>query len=162
MTVNRGYQHEDINIIDYALTTPAGSKVDLRGPVPDLDKPYIVALGAAQTFGRFVERPYSAIIQEKTGMPVLNLGMSGAGPSFFLLRPELMSLINRSALAIVQVMSGRSTSNSRMTVEVNQGVVRPVNAPKTERAEFAEIDVLICDRAVDSNSGVGACAERAR
>jgi hypothetical protein len=138
MGVNQGYQHDDLRIIDYGLSQLPGTDLLVRGPVPDLNKPYIVALGAAQTFGRFVHRPYSDLVAEQTGLPVLNLGMSGAGPSFFLLRPNVISIINRATLAIVQVMSGRSSSNSRVTVSVNQGVVRPVDAPATVHGEFAE------------------------
>ena len=84
---------------------------ELRGPIPDLSKPYIVCVGAAQTFGRFCNDPFPHRLSKALNFPVLNLGLAGAGPRAFL-DPELLSLINRAEFAVVQVLSGRSESNS--------------------------------------------------
>lgn len=137
--MNNGYQLEDSKILDYSLWRIPGVGIDLRGPVPALKAGgYIVAIGAAQTFGRFVSKPYATLLSERLGVPVLNLGVSGAGPSFFLQRPELLDVINRAKLAIVQVMSGRSSTNSKLEVQANQGVVKRVGAPAEEKGMFAE------------------------
>jgi hypothetical protein len=134
--VSTGYQHDDRTIIDYGLW-PLGDQL-LRGPAPDLDRPYFSALGAAQVFGRFVERPFPALLADGLGLPALNLGMSGAGPDFFLQRPELIEAVNRGRFAVVQLMSGRSVANSRYVPGVNQGVSierdRPDDPPRF--AEF--------------------------
>jgi len=137
--LNRGYQVEDHRLVDYALWTPAGLDCALRGPAfePEPGR-YIVVMGAAQTFGRFVAEPYAHTLARELGMPVLNLGISGAGPGFFLQRPEMLALVNQSRLAIVQVMSGRSVSNSRFTVQPNQGLVRLADGDGTDPPRFAE------------------------
>lgn len=123
--VNVGYQREDERVIDYGLWRLDGLDSDMRGPPLDL-RPgeYAVALGAAQTFGRFVLHPYTELLSARIGLPVLNLGFSGAGATFFLERPVLMQAINEARFAIVQAMSGRSVSNSRFEVHINQGQVR--------------------------------------
>jgi len=137
--VNRGYQHDDERIVDYELWRLPGTDLDLRGPKPaSMPADYFVALGAAQTFGRFVRMPYVNMLGEQLGMDFLNFGFSGAGPSYFFERPVLMDLINRSKFAIVQVMSGRSVSNSRFVVQANQGVVKPVGAGQKEPWIFAQ------------------------
>ena len=69
-----------------------------------------MCVGAAQTFGRFVKRPFPAILQQKLGAPFVNCGLGGVGPRFWL-QPDLVAALNKSRLVVVQVMSGRSASN---------------------------------------------------
>jgi hypothetical protein len=107
-----GYQARDEHIIDYKLEklTP---RFWVRGPKPPLERgTYFVCMGAAQTFGRFCERPYPTILSEELGLPVLNLSAAGAGPLFFLRRPGLLRHANRARFVVVQIMSGRSEKNS--------------------------------------------------
>ena len=133
--VNRGYQRDDINILDYELWKLGDQ--ELRGPAPDLQKPYFAVMGAAQVFGRFVENPFANILSKSIGLPALNLGMSGAGPNFFLQRPELMEAASKARFVIVQLMSGRSISNSCLVTAPNQGVLSSRLDPD-ERPIFAE------------------------
>lgn len=125
--VNSGYQRDDLAIIDYQLWELEGQR--LRGPAPDPDQPYFSALGAAQVFGRFVPKPFPALVSEAVGLPTLNLGLSGAGPSFYLRRPGLIEAANRGRFAIVQLMSGRSVSSRWIATGENQGVGRLRDQP---------------------------------
>lgn len=119
--VNGGYQRDDQNILDYAMWQLGDQK--LRGPQPDRDRPFFATIGAAQVFGRFVPKPFPDLIADEIGMGALNLGMSGAGPSFFLQREEMIAAANRAQFVIVQLMSGRSVNNSRAVLANNQGVM---------------------------------------
>jgi hypothetical protein len=107
------YQLRDYEVIDYQMYT-LGESLRFRGPqISNLETgKYIVCIGAAQTFGCFCSRPFPTILQEEFNLPVLNLGLGGVGPYFFLKYPELFEYINKAKFAIVQVMSGRSESNS--------------------------------------------------
>ncbi|MEA2626355.1 MAG: hypothetical protein QOD06_2400 [Candidatus Binatota bacterium] len=108
-----GYELRDWEVVDYHSFPLDGTDFWFRGPRPaHLDAgEYIVCLGAAQTYGCFCAQPFPALLQQRLGRPVLNLGYGGAGPLFFLRRPELIEYVNRSRLAIVQVMSARSEDN---------------------------------------------------
>jgi hypothetical protein len=107
-----GYQHRDHHIVDYQMFSLL-PRLDVRGPKPPLDPgSFFACLGAAQTFGRFCERPFPTILSEELDLPVLNLGAAGAGPLFFVRRPRLLEYVNRARFAIVQVMSARSEDNS--------------------------------------------------
>lgn len=112
-----GYQARDWDVVDYEMYEHSGSHLWFRGPRPgNLERGrYVVCLGAAQTFGCFVQRPYPALLQSALGIPVVNLGYGGAGPRFYARHPELLSLINGAAIVIVQVMSARSEDNSRFS-----------------------------------------------
>jgi hypothetical protein len=117
---HRGYQSQDAHFIDYVLyELPGGSGV-FRGPPITRDE-YLACVGAAQTFGRFVQTPFPRQISNALGVDALNLGRGGAGPTFPLNNPRLMTYINRARLAIVQVFSGRSQSNSLFKT-VNDGM----------------------------------------
>ena len=109
-----GYQDRDAEIVDYQLADLAGVGPGIRGPIPPLDAGgYFTCLGAAQTFGALVERPFPTLLSEELDLPVLNLGVAGAGPRYFVEHPVLVDHANAGRLAIVQVMSGRSEDNER-------------------------------------------------
>ena len=117
------YQEPDWRVVDYEVFCLDPHIIDisrdcplrLRGPRPaSLEKgEYFVCLGAAQTFGRFCPRPFSTILQERLSLPVLNISHGGAGPSFFARCGErLFEYLNDARFVVLQVMSGRSESNS--------------------------------------------------
>lgn len=109
-----GYQQRDYDIVDYQMFSLAGTNLWFRGPQPQYLEPgqYFTCLGAAQTFGCFCDHPFPTLLQAQLGMPALNLGYGGAGPYFFLKHPQVLEYINNSKFVVVQVMSGRSESNS--------------------------------------------------
>ncbi|MEO0917700.1 MAG: DUF6473 family protein, partial [Pseudomonadota bacterium] len=43
---------------DYGMRALPGSRLKVRGPVPDFDKPFVSVLGGTETFGKYVARPY--------------------------------------------------------------------------------------------------------
>ena len=121
--MTEGYAEVDCEVVDYQLycldpaVTDRQTKTELllRGPEPqNLEEgKYFVCIGAAQTLGRFCEKPYPTLLQAKLGLQVLNLGRGGAGPSFFSRdNSRLLEYINGARFAVVQVMSGRSAGNS--------------------------------------------------
>lgn len=103
------YQDWDIEIIDYDMYTLQG--LDLRGPALT-QSDYIAYLGAAQTFGRYCHNPFPTLLGQQLQVGTLNLGSGGKGPQYYLQNPQALDLINNAKLAVVQVMSGRSISNS--------------------------------------------------
>jgi hypothetical protein len=123
LTVAAEYQEPDWRVVDYEAFCLDSEIIDIsrdcplriRGPRPvSLEKgEYFVCLGAAQTFGRFCLRPFPTILQERLSLPVLNISHGGAGPSFFSRGGErLFEYLNNARFVVLQVMSGRSESNS--------------------------------------------------
>lgn len=117
------YQVTDWQVADYQLYCLDEALLDrqtntpilLRGPKPEsLNKgDYFVCIGAAQTFGRFCEKPYPILLQNRLEISALNISRGGAGPSFFSKDNEkLLEYCNNSQFVIIQVLSGRSESNS--------------------------------------------------
>ncbi|MAF14000.1 MAG: hypothetical protein CMI53_03860 [Parcubacteria group bacterium] len=116
--------------MDYQTHTLKNSEIGFRGPkIASLKKSeYFVCVGAAQTFGCFCEKPYPTLLQEKLQKPVLNFGVGGAGPSFFLLHDELLKYINNAKFVIVQVMSGRSENNALFNTLAGAGGILTKNS----------------------------------
>jgi LPS sulfotransferase NodH len=106
------YQSNDGHFINYDYKLCAEVDEFVRAPLPDLNKPFFTCLGAAQTLGRFAKEPYPELLSNKLGMQSLNLGRGGVGPEYYLQRPKLLEVVNKSEFVILQVMSGRSVSNS--------------------------------------------------
>jgi len=108
-----GYEARDWEVVDYHMYELDGTGLRFRGPRLERlpTDGYFVCIGAAQTFGCLCERPFPVLLQDRLGLPALNLGYGGAGPSFFLKHAALLEYINKARFAVVQVMSGRSESN---------------------------------------------------
>lgn len=143
-----GYVNRDWEIVDYQLYELRATGLiaegshRVRGPRPDglSEGRFVACLGAAQTFGALCDRPFPALLREKLETPFLNLGFGGAGPSFFLRNGELLELVNKSRLAVIQVMSGRSVSNSLFESNGTDFLIRRDNGKKVAAGDaFSEL-----------------------
>jgi len=124
--VGQGYQDRDYELIDYELYELSGFARPFRGPQPkSLDRgTFGICVGAAQTFGCYTPQPFPQLLSEALGLPVMNMGVAGAGPSFFLRRNHFVDLINQSGFAVLQIMSGRSESNSLLESAGGEMLIR--------------------------------------
>lgn len=134
-----GYQRTDRACFDYRLWYLPDVRVPIRGPRISLESraPYISFLGAAQTFGRFCHHPFPQRVGQFLEIASLNLGISGAGPRRYSTSASLMSHINRSLFAVVQVMSARSADTDLLKTQQNQGVVTFQSGPLAGKSMLA-------------------------
>lgn len=118
-----GYQSVDRWAYDYDLWFADEGRLAFRGPGTDLRQSNLLTfIGAAQTFGRFVDRPFPEMFRPFSKLPVANLGVSGAGPERYLNDPFLRDVLSRSRYVFIQAMSGRSVSAGVFKVGGNNGV----------------------------------------
>jgi hypothetical protein len=135
-----GYQGTDRDVIDYDLWFHEDDlHMALRGPRGDLEAAgAICCIGAAQTFGRFVERPFAQQIGDILNRRVLNLGFSGAGPEFYLKRPVLMNCLEQADMVVVQSMSARSVTAGLFETQSNNGVSKFLSGPRAGETHLAQ------------------------
>lgn len=134
-----GYQETDRKVIDYDLWFLDEGRLALRGPRVGFEgTDYICFIGAAQTFGRFVARPFPLQVGNLLGRTAVNLGFSGAGPEFFLGQPVLTDIIRNAAVLIIQSMSARSVSAGLLRVGGNNGVSTFLDGPRKGETMLAE------------------------
>lgn len=107
------YQFFDWECYRYDLYQAEGIG-NLRGPDPRPLRPggYMTAIGAAQTFGRFVDNPFTHQLRRATGMRMFDLSTSAVAPAYFTTHGQIMDIINNSALCVVQMTAARSCGNS--------------------------------------------------
>ncbi|KGF72797.1 hypothetical protein DO97_04790 [Neosynechococcus sphagnicola sy1] len=144
-----GYQKRDLEVVDYQLyplLSPVSKRVFVtRGPRPLTLEPdqYFACIGPASTFGCYCEKPYGTLLQERLGLPTLNLGFAGAGPDYFLRnQKDLLGYINHARFAIVLVMSGRSESNSLFESIFGTGMYRRISDGQQIAASNAYEELL--------------------
>lgn len=89
----------------------SGSKLWFRGPANALDGPYVACVGMDETFGRFVEHPYPAVLQDKLRKTCVNLGSLFSGVDAILGDDGLLELINGGQMCILQLPEVHGQSN---------------------------------------------------
>ncbi|WP_415234686.1 DUF6473 family protein [Pseudorhodobacter sp.] len=105
------YAYPGEGSLDYYPCHYGASKLVFRGPKKSLSKPYVVAIGGTETYGKFVPRPYAAVLESITGRGVVNLGWMNAGPDVFLNDFEVLDIASRAEVTIVQVLGAQNLSN---------------------------------------------------
>lgn len=125
--------------LDYFPCHYGQSRAVFRGPQRDLSGPYIVALGGSSTFGKYVARPYPALVEQATGHPVANLGGLNTGPDFYLSDPAALRVASRARLAVVQITGADALSNPFYTVHARRND-RFLAATPALRALYPEVD----------------------
>jgi hypothetical protein len=113
------YSKRDYELVDYQYySLPEIPHLRFRGPqIPAADLAsgnYFSCLGGAQTHGVYIQKPYPNLLAEKLGLPALNLSLGGCGPGVYLMAEGMIDVINRGRFVIMQVMTARNDSNSRM------------------------------------------------
>ncbi len=113
--------------LDYCLYRFEQSKIRFRGPRPDLSRPYCMFLGANETFGKFVPRPFTRVLQHKLGMPCANFSAVNAGVDFYLQDPSVLLATVKARVTIVAVTGAHNMSNRFYSVHPrhNDRFVKP-------------------------------------
>lgn len=125
--------------LDYAPCQYRGSRLYFRGPQRNLGHPYVAVLGGTETYGKFIERPYSALVEERLGMPCVNLGVPNGSVDAFINDPAVKDMVAHAALTVVQVMGAQAMSNRFYTVHPRRND-RFLRAATVLRALYPEVD----------------------
>lgn len=120
------YSDRDREVVDYQnYALPGVSVWKFRGPRPALEKGrYFSAIGAAQTLGVLIQKPYPTLLAEELGLEAVNMGLGGGSPSAFADEPALIDVVNNGKFLILQVMRASAEANSRFTPTRQLGLVR--------------------------------------
>lgn len=125
--------------LDYFPCRYGTSRLVFRGPRRDLSRPYIAVLGGTETYGKFVEKPFPALIEAETGLRMVNLGLANAGVDVFLKDPDVLEIISNARATIVQITGAQNLSNRYYTVHPRRND-RFVGASHQLKAIFREVD----------------------
>jgi hypothetical protein len=81
-----------------------------------LDRDYIAFLGGVETYGKFIETPFPALVEKRLAMPCVNFGVQNAGVDLYLNDHTLMDLVAQAQAKVVQVTGSHCMSNRYYSV----------------------------------------------
>ncbi|MWD29067.1 hypothetical protein E0K89_016435 [Aquicoccus sp. SCR17] len=97
--------------LNYFPCRYGGSRLLFRGPRRDLSGAYLAFLGGTETYGKFLPRPYPAVVEQALGLPCVNLGGVNAGVDLYLRDPALQALASGAVATVVQLTGAQNLSN---------------------------------------------------
>jgi hypothetical protein len=125
--------------IDYSPYRFERSKLQFRGPRPDLNEPFVAFLGSTETYGKFIARPFPAQIERRLGMACANFGCMNAGVDVFLGDPPTLEACSAARVTVVAVMGAHNLTNRFYAVHPRRND-RFIRASAFMKTVFQEVD----------------------
>lgn len=105
------YLSRGASAIDYMPCRYKMSKNVFRGPQRGLTGDYIAVLGGSKTYGKFVDSPFSDLLESRIEKECVNLGCLNGGIDVFVSDPVLNDVCNNAHATIIEIMGAASLSN---------------------------------------------------
>lgn len=125
--------------LDYYPCRYGNSKLLFRGPRSKLDEDFIAFLGGSETYGKYVEQPFSDLTGSALGMTSVNLGCVNAGIDVFNAEEAVWEVCSKAKLTVVQVMGAQNMSNRLYSVHPRRND-RFLKASKLMGTIYREVD----------------------
>lgn len=125
--------------LDYLPCRYGASKLLFRGPRRDLTKPYLAFVGATETYGKFVGKPFPALVEDALGVTCANFGQINAGIDAFSTDPFVMDAACGAEIAVIQVMGAQNMTNRFYAVHPRRND-RFVSTSTLLRTIYREVD----------------------
>ncbi|MCB6177641.1 DUF6473 family protein [Rhodobacter sp. Har01] len=133
------FVHPGDGALDYFSCHYGMSRLTFRGPRRDLTGEYLAMLGGTVTHGRFVIAPFPALVEERLGVPVANLGVPNAGPDVYLGDRGVGEVAGAAHLAVLQVLGAQNQTNRFYTVHPRRND-RFIAATPLLRSMYRDVD----------------------
>jgi len=105
------YDYPGEGALDYYPCRYGKSKLLFRGPRRDLERAYVAVLGGTETYGKFVPVPYPVLVEEATGIRMVNLGCVNAGLDVYVNDPVVVEIAAGAQATVVQIVGAQNLSN---------------------------------------------------
>ncbi len=125
--------------LDYMPCRYGTSKLLFRGPKRRLAGRYAAFLGGTETYGKFIETPFPALVEAQSGLPCVNLGWPNAGLDVLVNDTEMLRAASRAAVTVLQVPGAQNLSNRYFSVHPRRND-RFVQASPLLRGMFGDVD----------------------
>ncbi|MCX7646235.1 MAG: DUF6473 family protein [Rhodobacteraceae bacterium] len=131
-------------VLDYLPCRYGTSKLLFRGPRRKLEDSYVAVIGGTETYGRFVQQPYPALLEGLCGRRTVNFGYVNAGVDVFLQDETVMGLCAGAEVTIVQLLGAQNLTNRFYTVHPRRNdrllSVSPLLGALYRDLDFAEFN----------------------
>lgn len=105
------YDYPGEGALDYYPCRYGKSKLLFRGPRRDLERAYVAVLGGTETYGKFVPVPYPVLVEETTGIRMVNLGCVNAGLDVYVNDPAVLEIAAGAQATVMQIVGAQNLSN---------------------------------------------------
>ena len=133
------YEHPGDGALDYFPCRYGHSKLLFRGPRRRLDGTYCAVLGGSETYGKYVQDPYPALLENNLHVPMVNFGYMNAGADVFLNEPVIIDACNHARVTVIQLLGAHNMSNRFYAVHPRRND-RFVRASQLMKTIFREVD----------------------
>jgi hypothetical protein len=133
------YQAPGPQGLDYKPCRYGASRLTFRGPARSVDKPFIAFLGSTETYGKYVPKPFPALVEERMGTSCINLGCVNAGHDVYLNDPYVMELAGQARICVLQISGAQNMSNRFYTVHPRRND-RFLKASRFMQQIFRDVD----------------------
>ena len=133
------YERLGDSALDYFPCRYGTSKLLFRGPRRKLDGAYCAVLGGTETYGKFIQSPYPALVEAATGIAMVNFGCVNAGVDVYVNDPAVIEACVKARVTVVQVTGALNTSNRFYSVHPRRND-RFLRASTLLKAIYREVD----------------------
>ncbi|OWY13568.1 hypothetical protein B6V73_17430 [Thioclava sp. JM3] len=133
------FEYTGDGALDYFPCRYGKSKLLFRGPRRALQGDFIAAMGGTETYGKFVEHPWPALLEARLEMPVVNFGYLNAGIDVFLHEPQLAAASDAAQVTVIQLLGAQNMSNRFYAVHPRRND-RFLRASSLMRSIFGGVD----------------------
>ena len=134
-------KHEKIvtGDLSYSPCRYGNSRMLFRGPRKRLDLPYLAFIGGTETYGKFIEKPYPALVEKAMRQTCVNFGCVNGGIDAFVNDPTVMGICADADLTVVQIMGANYLSNRFYSVHPRRND-RFLRASSVMQAIYNDVD----------------------
>lgn len=125
--------------LDYIPCRYNGSDLYFRGPKQALKKGYCAVIGGTETYGKFIEDPYPALLADLSGRTIVNLGYGNAGAGLYLGDAGVLTICKNADTTIIEITGAQNISNKYYSVHPRRND-RFVGASKALHSLYPEVD----------------------
>ncbi len=132
---------EDANrrVLDYDPCRYGASRVFFRGPKKSLNGRYVAFLGGTETYGKFIEHPFPALVEAQLGLPCVNFGCVNGGLDVFLNDPDVLAITAKAEVTVLQILGAQNMSNRFYRVHPRRND-RFLTASRLMQSIYHEVD----------------------
>ncbi len=125
--------------LDYLPCRYGTSKILFRGPKRSLTGPYVAFFGGTTTYGKYVETPFPALVEQDLPLTCVNFGCVNGGIDLYAGDPMLRDMAIGAKVTVLQVTSPRNMSNRFYKVHPRRND-RFIEASALLRTIYREVD----------------------
>lgn len=115
------------------------SRLFFRAPKRNLSGRYHAFIGGTETFGKYIDHPFPALVEAAVGRTCVNFGVVNAGVDVFVNDPTIMAACATADITVIQMMGADKLSNRFYKVHPRRND-RFLAASTTLSALYPDID----------------------